>query len=455
MLFRSAAGHGHAGLGEAQFGGDHMHDPLAATADAVQGDAVLRAVGLERGQHFFGQRIGEGPRLAGGRHDVIHRGHGALGVAHAQAQILEAGKGLRAGHLMDQVQTDEQLAGTSRQLGHLMQIPDLVVEGAGAQGDAATGIHHPKKPLEPGASARHAAEAKRPSAEAAEGDKAAEHQNSSQPSINTKLDHSHTFATPPFKAQPPGHQGHTKHPRAMDAANPSLLQQPDFWFIVLSLLGSLSLLATSLIVFRFLAVFLSTGYLIVTLWVGLDATGMKSSLMTSLLNLGLNGCMIAAHFYSRSMMSLPQRWRPLYAEHFSLLLPFEFRRLLRFGRQSRIQSNHESDQNQLLVKAGSPFQALSIVLEGSASVSVDGKEVATLYPGDWISELAFLTGDWTSADVSSHAVTTLSWTADDLDRLRKKLPAVYEKLNLLISRNLCHKLIRSNARKEHSFPQET
>jgi len=129
-----AAGDGHAWLGEAQLRGDHVHDPLAAAAEAVQGDAVRGAVGLERGQHLLRQRIGEGPRLGGGGHDVIHRGHGALGVAHAQAQVLEAGKGLRAGHLMDQVQADEQLAGAAGQLGDPVQIPDLVVKGAGAHG---------------------------------------------------------------------------------------------------------------------------------------------------------------------------------------------------------------------------------------------------------------------------------------------------------------------------------
>ncbi len=41
-------------------------------------------------------------------------------MAHAQAQILEIGEDLRAGDLMDQVQTNEQLGGTSGQLGERM-----------------------------------------------------------------------------------------------------------------------------------------------------------------------------------------------------------------------------------------------------------------------------------------------------------------------------------------------
>ena len=93
---------------------------------------MLAAVALQGGQHLLSQRIGEGTRLARGGHDVIHRGHGALGVAHRQTQILEGRKGLGAGHLMDQVQANEQLGGPARELSNPMQIPDLVVKGAGA-----------------------------------------------------------------------------------------------------------------------------------------------------------------------------------------------------------------------------------------------------------------------------------------------------------------------------------
>ena len=109
-----AAGHGEARLGQAQFRGHHMHDPLAATAEAVEGDAVIAAVALQSGEHLLRQGIGKGSGLAGGGNDVIHRGHRALGMAHLEAQILQCREGLRAGHLMDQVQTDEQLGGPPR-----------------------------------------------------------------------------------------------------------------------------------------------------------------------------------------------------------------------------------------------------------------------------------------------------------------------------------------------------
>jgi hypothetical protein len=45
---------------------------------------------------------------------------------------------------MDEVKTNEQLGGAAGQLGYLMQIPDLVVKGAGAHGGASSGTVEPK-----------------------------------------------------------------------------------------------------------------------------------------------------------------------------------------------------------------------------------------------------------------------------------------------------------------------
>ena len=79
---RVAAGDGHTRLGEAQFGGNHMHDSLAAAAEAMQRNAVVAAVALEGGEHLLSQGISKGARLGCGGHDVINRGHGALGESH-------------------------------------------------------------------------------------------------------------------------------------------------------------------------------------------------------------------------------------------------------------------------------------------------------------------------------------------------------------------------------------
>ena len=125
------AGHGHARC-QAQLRSHHMHDSLAPAAEAIEMNAVLVAVALQRAEHFFGQSIGEGSRLARRWHDVVHGGHRAFGVAHAQPQILQAAK---ACGLVTSWIKCRPMKSCVAPLGssNLMQGPDLVVEGGCAQ----------------------------------------------------------------------------------------------------------------------------------------------------------------------------------------------------------------------------------------------------------------------------------------------------------------------------------
>ena len=126
------------------------------------------------------------------------------------------------------------------------------------------------------------------------------------------------------------------------------LFDPDFFFILLSICGSLSLLVTSLITFRFLAIIVSIGYLVAIFWVGLDKVGMMAQLGTSLLGISLNGVMIGQYFYARSMASLAYTWRSMYVDNFSLMLPYEFNEFVKHGKlilldpQNMVNSKYKS-----------------------------------------------------------------------------------------------------------------
>ena len=221
---------------------------------------------------------------------------------------------------------------------------------------------------------------------------------------------------------------------------PEYLSHPDTYFIFLSICGSLSLLVTSLIAFRFLAIAISIGYLFIIFWVGLDKVGMTAQLGTSLLGIGLNGVMIGRYFYARSMASLAYTWRSVYVQNFSLMLPYEFNRLVDHAQVKRFGS---CDSPELVQTSNQKFTSLMFVLDGAAMVDIEGDRVAKLYPGDWISEEPFLTGETTKDDVFVENAALLVWNSDELVRLKEKNPSIYEKLNLIISRNLCHKLIRA------------
>ena len=61
--------------------------PVVAGLRTEEADAVPGGVGLQRLHHLLGQRVGEGPRVAVGRHDVVRGGEGALRVKHRQAPL--------------------------------------------------------------------------------------------------------------------------------------------------------------------------------------------------------------------------------------------------------------------------------------------------------------------------------------------------------------------------------
>jgi hypothetical protein len=213
----------------------------------------------------------------------------------------------------------------------------------------------------------------------------------------------------------------------------------------------MSLLVTSLITFRFLAIIISVGYLFVIFWVGLDKVGMTAQLGTSLLGISLNGAMIGQYFYARSMTSLAFTWRSMYVENFSLMLPYEFSEFIKYGQINTIGSEKQNEFK--IQRQNQNFQSLFYILEGTATVNVDGDKVATLYAGEWIAEETFLTHEKAKDDVWINNATVIEWNHTDLNRLKKKKPDVYEKLNLIISRNLCHKLIRAYS-DEHLLIQQ-
>ena len=76
---------GHAGLGDALLGSDHVNDSLPLVIDAEQRDVVLDGVSLER--RDLGGRHGVCNALSavGGRDGVVDRGQGQLGTTHGPA----------------------------------------------------------------------------------------------------------------------------------------------------------------------------------------------------------------------------------------------------------------------------------------------------------------------------------------------------------------------------------
>jgi len=216
---------------------------------------------------------------------------------------------------------------------------------------------------------------------------------------------------------------------------------PDWVEAILGTIEGLSFICSSLIILRYIIVALSIANFFFCYWVGLETAEHVSILLLAILHFTLNIYMISIYYYSRSIRSVPLGWRETYKKYFSIFLPFEFKNMLKFGNIIK----HKKDTPLKLVNKNSEFQNLAFIVQGGASITIDKEvEVAKLNKGDWISEFSFITGDKTSANVVSNDIYALSWSKTTLEKLKDRKPELFEKLNALIAKNLCEKLIRSN-----------
>ena len=121
-----AARDGDAGLREPELGSNDVHDALVDAVEAIERNAELAAVALERRHHCFGKHVEKRAALIERGHDVVHRRKRAVRVGHRAAAHPQHIEGLRAGDFVNQMQPDEQLRLPRRQLAHRVPVPDLV-----------------------------------------------------------------------------------------------------------------------------------------------------------------------------------------------------------------------------------------------------------------------------------------------------------------------------------------
>ena len=120
--------YGHARLREPQLRPDDVHDPLPVAVEPGERNPELAAIALERGHHLLREVVRERPALVQRRHDVVDRPVGPFRKSHSDSPLAQHVERLRRGHLMDQVQTDEELGPSGRQPPNGVKIPDLLQE---------------------------------------------------------------------------------------------------------------------------------------------------------------------------------------------------------------------------------------------------------------------------------------------------------------------------------------
>ena len=86
-----------------------MHHSLTFIRQIEQSNTEIPAIFFDGRHHLFRQAVSKRAKLHVGRNDVIDRGQSPFGIFDRQSTIAQDSERLRAGHFMDQMQSDEQL----------------------------------------------------------------------------------------------------------------------------------------------------------------------------------------------------------------------------------------------------------------------------------------------------------------------------------------------------------
>jgi hypothetical protein len=144
---RVAAHDRHARLGQSQLGADDVDDPLVRRADAVERDAELAAVLLEPADLPRGDLVGDRQAPIGGWNGMVDRGDRLARPSDTQPPRSKPIEGLRAGHLVDEVQVHAQHVGRTIRAGHDdMLVPDLLDDRSRACAFGARSTHRCLRP---------------------------------------------------------------------------------------------------------------------------------------------------------------------------------------------------------------------------------------------------------------------------------------------------------------------
>lgn len=117
----------------------------------------------------------------------------------------------------------------------------------------------------------------------------------------------------------------------------------------------------------------------------------------------------------------------------------EFFKLLRKGEWLAVPSGEE------LTKQGHEVVRIVLITDGTAEVNIEGKVVAYCRQGDFVGEMAFVSGNPASATVTTISpVRYLMWRFEDLRSLIESQADIRTAMQTVFNRNLIDKLARDS-----------
>lgn len=149
----------------------------------------------------------------------------------------------------------------------------------------------------------------------------------------------------------------------------------------------------------------------------------------------------AARIYlERRPVRIPHDLQDLYERVFTALSPKEF---LAFWAGGVV----KSWAGETVIREGDSPSHVFLVLEGSARVEREGRQLSSLARGRFFAEMSFLTGQTASADIRADgSLRTIAWEQQALRALKASKPALFMKLQGILGTDLAAKLREANAR---------
>jgi CRP-like cAMP-binding protein len=132
--------------------------------------------------------------------------------------------------------------------------------------------------------------------------------------------------------------------------------------------------------------------------------------------------------------------RELHQTRFSQMSLIDFHRFVRAGTWVSAPADTE------LTRQGQPVVRIVLLSEGAVSVTINGTIVAYCKRGDFVGEMAFVSGNPASATVVTIGASRyLMWNFDDLRLLIERHPDIKTALQGVFTQNLIEKIGRPDA----------
>jgi len=150
----------------------------------------------------------------------------------------------------------------------------------------------------------------------------------------------------------------------------------------------------------------------------------------------INLIMLFLIYLESRPVALSEMEQKIYDRTFKSLKPKEFKHLIDHG------SFDELPPEKVLVTRDTHLEKLMLVVDGQAEVVLKNGDEVDIPSGGFIGEQSFITGENTSADVSTgrEVATILSWNSDSLRKYLEKKPHLKETLELILTSDVIHKL---------------